>query len=90
MTQLFSIIWIVLLFAVFYFLIVRPQQQRVKKHEELLSRLRVGDEVETIGGIRGKVASMDSENLELEIAPKVVITVSQRAVSSRLGEEEET
>lgn len=88
MTQLISIIWIVLLFVVFYLLIVRPQQQRLKKHDELIQRLKVGDEVETIGGIRGKVVSMNTNSLELEIAPKVVITVSQRAVSSRGGEEE--
>lgn len=88
MTQLISIGWILLLFAVFYFMIIRPQQQRIKRHQELLARLRVGDEVVTIGGIHGKIISMNIDDLELEIAPKVVVTVSKRAISSRIGEEE--
>lgn len=83
MTQLVSIVWIILLFVVFYYLIIRPQQQRVKRHQELLAQLRVGDEVETIGGIQGKIVSMDTGTMELEIAPKVVVKVSKRAVSSR-------
>ena len=83
MTQLVSIIWIVLLFVVFYFLVLRPQQQRVRKHQELLTQLRVGDEVETIGGIQGKIISMESGTMDLEIAPKVVVKVSKRAVSTR-------
>ncbi len=79
--EFFSIIWIVLLFVVFYFLVLRPQQVRVKKHQELLTQLRVGDAVETIGGIQGKIISMNAETLDLEVAPKVVVKVSKRAVS---------
>ena len=81
MTQFISIIWIVLLFVVFYFLVLRPQQTRVKRHQELLTQLRVGDEVETIGGIQGKIISMEAGTMDLEIAPKVVVKVSKRAVS---------
>jgi len=80
-TQFISIIWIVLLFVVFYFLVLRPQQTRVKRHQELLTQLRVGDEVETIGGIQGKIISMEAGTMDLEIAPKVVVKVSKRAVS---------
>lgn len=82
MQEIISIVWIVLLFAVFYFLIIRPQQQRAKRHRELLSSLKVGDKVETIGGIHGKIISLDKDSLELEIAPKVVVNISQRAVSA--------
>ncbi len=82
MSQVFSIAWIVLLFAVFYFLIIRPQQQRAKRHQKLLSNLKVGDNVETVGGIHGKIISLNQDSLELEIAPKVVVNISQRAVSA--------
>jgi len=82
MSEIFSIVWIVLLFVVFYFLIIRPQQQRAKRHQELVSSLKEGDKVETIGGIHGKIIGLDEESLDLEIAPKVVVKISRRAVSA--------
>ena len=88
MAQLVSIVWIILLFAVFYLMIIRPQQQRTRKHRELLNELIVGDEIETIGGIRGKVVSIGPDSLGLEVAANVVITIGKRAVSARKSEPE--
>jgi preprotein translocase subunit YajC len=88
MNQLFSILWIVGLFAVFYFLIIRPQQVRMRQRQDLVAGLRVGDRVETIGGIQGVVMSLDTDTIELQIAPEVAITLGRRAVAARVGEEE--
>jgi preprotein translocase subunit YajC len=88
MNQLFSIIWIVGLFAIFYLLIIRPQQVRMRQRQDLVAGLRVGDRVETIGGIQGVVMSLDTDTIELQIAPEVSITLGRRAVAARVGEEE--
>jgi preprotein translocase subunit YajC len=85
---LFSLLWIALLFLVFYLLIIRPQQVRLRQREELIAALRVGDRVETIGGIQGVVVSLDTETLELQIAPEVTITLGRKAVAAKVGEEE--
>jgi preprotein translocase subunit YajC len=65
-TFLFSL---VLLVAIFYFLLIRPQQRRARQQRELLSSLEVGDEVVTIGGVFGRIRSMDDEAVILEAEP---------------------
>ncbi len=85
---LLQILWIAFLFAVFYLLIIRPQQVKMRQRAELIAELRVGDRVETVGGIQGVVMSLDSDSLELQIAPEVTVTLMRRAVSSRAGAEE--
>ena len=82
--QLISIGWIVLLFAIFYLLIIRPQQQKVKKHQQLISELKVGDSVRTIGGIYGKLVNIDDKICSLEIAPNVVVKLELQAVSAKV------
>jgi preprotein translocase subunit YajC len=74
--------------VVFYLLIIRPQQMKMKQRQELIAELRVGDRVETIGGIQGVVMSLDTESLELQIAPEVTIMLMRRAVAARVGAEE--
>jgi len=81
---LFSLIWLILLFVIFYLLIIRPQQVRLRQRQELIASLRVGDRVETIGGIQGIVTEIQEDIIKLEIAPQVVINVSRRAVAQRL------
>ncbi len=85
---LIQIVWIAFLFIVFYLLIIRPQQTKMKKRQQLISELRVGDRVETVGGIQGVIMSLDSESLELQIAPEVTVTLMRRAVAGRVGSEE--
>ena len=72
---------LILIFAVFYFLLIRPQQRKVKQHKEMLSNLKRGDKIITSGGIIGtinKVADSReltvevSENVEIKIAPGMV------------------
>lgn len=87
MNQFLSLLWIVFLFVIFYVLIIRPQQIRMRQRQELVAGLRAGDRVETIGGIQGVVMSLDTDTIELQIAPEVTITLGRRAVAARVGEE---
>ena len=72
---------LILIFAVFYFLLIRPQQRKVKQHKEMLSNLKRGDKIITSGGIIGTVNKVSdnreltveiSENVEIKIAPGMV------------------
>lgn len=87
-SQAFSLVWIVFLFGIFYILVIRPQQVRLRQRQELVAGLRIGDRIETIGGIQGVVMSLDTDTIELQIAPEVTITLGRRAVAARVGEEE--
>lgn len=72
-----GILPLVLIFVVFWFLLIRPQQKRMKEHRELISRVKKGDEVMTAGGIVGKVtkAAEGSPTLEVEIADNVRVQI---------------
>ncbi|MCC6890727.1 MAG: preprotein translocase subunit YajC [Hyphomicrobiales bacterium] len=72
----------VLIFVIMYFLILRPQQKRVKEHQELVKNLRRGDTVVTSGGVLGKVTKViDDEQIEVEIADGVRIRQMRQMVS---------
>lgn len=66
---------LLLMFAVFYFLLIRPQQKRQREHQAMLSRLKKGDKVVTAGGIVGTVSGLTDSELEIAIADKVRIKV---------------
>ncbi len=72
-----------------WFLLVRPQQQRVRRQQELVSSLAVGDEVITAGGIIGRIVALDDDEAHLEVSPGVVMRFLRLAVNARLGEERE-
>ena len=73
---------LVLIFVVFYFLMIRPQQKKMKAHREMVRTLRRGDRVLLQGGIFGQVAKVVSDSeLAVEIADKVVIRVARTAVA---------
>ena len=76
-SQWMSFLPIILIFAVFYFLLIRPQQKRAKDHRALLSNLKVGDQVLTNGGIYGRVTGLRDDVLTLEISDKVRVKVSR-------------
>lgn len=60
------IIWLVVMFAVFYFMLIRPQKKQEKKQKEMLASLQVGDKVITIGGICGKIAKLKDDYVYIE------------------------
>ena len=72
---------IILIFVVFYFLLIRPQQKRAKEHQAMLSKIAVGDEAVTSGGILGRVTDVGDSFLTLEIADGVRIKVQKSQVS---------
>jgi preprotein translocase subunit YajC len=76
---------LILIFVVFYFLMIRPQQKKMKAHKEMVSALRRGDRVLLQGGIFGQVSKVVSDTeLSVEIADKVQIRVTRNAVAEVL------
>jgi preprotein translocase subunit YajC len=84
-----GILPLVLIFVVFYFLLIRPQQKRAKEHREMLAALRRGDRVVTGGGIIGKVTKVnDNEEVTVEIAEGVKVVVARATIASVLARSE--
>lgn len=73
---------LIAMFAIFYFLLIRPQQKKAKEHRELLESLKKGDQVVTAGGIHGKIAAVEENVVSVEIAPGVVIRVTKSHITS--------
>ena len=73
---------LILIFAVFYFLLIRPQQRRAKMHRDMVSAMQRGDKVITAGGLRAKVVKdVNETDVELEISPNVNVVVLKATVS---------
>ncbi len=81
-----SLVFLALMIGVFYFLIIRPQRNRSKAQKNLAQSLEIGHEIRTIGGIHGKVISMDEDSVVLGVE-EGRIRVSRRAIGSRVGDE---
>lgn len=80
---------LILIFVVFYFLLIRPQQKRMKQHKEMLSNVRRGDRIVTSGGIIGQVTKVqDNGELQVEIAENVRVKVMRDMVSQVLSKTE--
>ncbi len=71
-----------LILVIFYFLLIRPQQKKVKEHRELLAKLKKNDEVMTSGGIYGKIVSLSDSMVTLEVAPNVRIRVHRPQIAA--------
>jgi preprotein translocase subunit YajC len=74
----------IILFAAFYFLLIRPQQKRQKQHREMVSQLSSGDEVVTAGGILGKITSVSDQFLTIQVADGVELKVQRQTISAVL------
>ena len=81
---------LILIFAIMYFLLIRPQQQKLKKHQEMVAALRRGDQVVTQGGLIGKVTRVkEGENeAEVEVAEGVKLRVVQSTIVEVLNKTE--
>lgn len=85
------ILWFVLLAGIFWVMIVRPQRNAKRRAAELSQSLQTGDEVVTIGGLYGRVVSIDDREVELEAAEGIVLRFARRAIAGRAPAElEET
>ncbi len=74
-----------LIFVVFYMLMIRPQQRRVKEHQAAINAVKKGDEVVTAGGIRGRVTKVSDDEAEVEIANGVRVRVVKSTLSQVLS-----
>ena len=72
-----------IMFAVFYFLLIRPQVKRQKEHQRMLEALKKGDEVVTRGGLIGKITGITDEILVVELQEKVRVRVKRGAVEAK-------
>ena len=84
-----SILMLVVMFAIFYFMLIRPQKKKEKKLREMIAALKIGDEVASVGGIRGKVAKIKDEVLVLETGvgtTKSFIAIESNAISRLIKE----
>ncbi|MFN0263578.1 preprotein translocase subunit YajC [Tepidamorphus sp. 3E244] len=78
---LFQILPFLMIFVIIYFLILRPQQKRMKEHKELIANLRRGDSVVTSGGLIGKINKVNDDDVQLEIARDTVVTVLRSTIA---------
>jgi len=82
---LMSFLPLVLMFVVFYFLLIRPQQKKQKETREMLKNLKRGDRIMTGGGIYGRIESLTDDMVNVEVAPNVIITCHRSYVAG-MGE----
>ncbi|MBM2837403.1 MAG: hypothetical protein HW415_28 [Deltaproteobacteria bacterium] len=73
---------LIVIFAIFYFLLIRPQQKQLKAQRGMLDSLKVGDNVVTSGGLHGKIVGLTETILTLEIAKDVKIKVEKSSISA--------
>jgi len=80
---LVQLVPIALMFVIFYFLLIRPQQQKAKQHQEVISKLKKGDSVILAGGIIGKISRVrdGDPEMDVEIAKGTIVTVVRSSVS---------
>ena len=80
MSSLTSMLPLVLMFVVLYFVMIRPQMKRQKEHRSMIDALAKGDEVATAGGLLGKVSKLGEGYMTLELAPGIEVQVQRSAV----------
>ena len=79
---LMSFLPLIVIFAVFYFMLIRPQMKRAKEHKQLVSQLGKGDEVITNGGLLGKITEVSESFVTLELADNLQIKLQRSAVAN--------
>ena len=79
-SSLMSMLPLVFMFVVLYFVMIRPQMKKQKEHRAMMDALAKGDEVVTVGGVLGKIAKLNENNLSLEVATGVEIQLQRSAV----------
>jgi len=79
---------LILMFAIFYFLLIRPQQKKAKMHKQMLSAVKKGDKVVSSGGLHGLVTGVSDDVVTMEIAPKIRVKVSRGSIAGILRRDE--
>ncbi|MEW5909450.1 MAG: preprotein translocase subunit YajC [Thermodesulfobacteriota bacterium] len=73
---------LILMFVIFYFLLIRPQQKKSKEHREMINNLKKGDRIITAGGIHGRITGVEENILTVEIAEKVRVKLNRGNVGA--------
>ena len=84
-----TIIYLLFLFAIIYFMMIRPQKKQQKQRREMMESLKVNDSVVTIGGIHGKIVKIKDDRVTLKLADKVEVNFERSAISKIAGKEEQ-
>lgn len=82
-STIYMVVFMVLLFGVFYFLIIRPQRKRQQEHQKLTEELQPGDRVITIGGIYGRVESIREDSIVLKVESGATIRVARNGIAGK-------
>ena len=77
-------LFLIAMFVLMYFLLIRPQQKRAKDHKILLKALKKGDEVVTNGGVIGKITAVDESFAEVEIASGVIVKLQKQGINQKM------
>jgi preprotein translocase subunit YajC len=86
-SSIYMILFMVVLFAIFYFLIIRPQSKRQKEHQNLLSNLQVGDRVITIGGIYGRIESIREDSYIIKVESGELLRMAKSSIAGKQPDE---
>lgn len=76
------------LILLFWFFLIRPQRQRMKQHQAMISQVQVGDEIETVAGLYGVIKRMSDDMIWVEVAPGTEVKMTRAAVRRRLTEDQ--
>jgi preprotein translocase subunit YajC len=74
----------IIIFVLFWFLLIRPQQKKMKEHNEMLSNLKVNDKVLTTGGIIGTIKHIEEKTINLQIANEVVVQLQRSSITQKV------
>ena len=86
-----SFLPLILIFVIFYFLLIRPQQKKMKEHKEMINKIKRGDEIVTAGGVFAKVSRVIDENkIEAQISSNVKIIISRPTITSVINNSTES
>ena len=88
MDFIIQLIPLLLIFVIFYFFLIRPQQKKAKEHQNMITNLRRGDQVITSGGVYAKIAKVADDHIEAEIAPNVKIKVVKQTITGVVSKTE--
>jgi preprotein translocase subunit YajC len=77
-----SLIFLIGMFAIMYFFLIRPQIKRQKEHKTMVEALNKGDEIQTMGGLMGKIIELGDNFMKVEVADNVIVTVRKTAVEA--------
>lgn len=82
-----TLLLLVAMIAVFYFVAIRPQRKKQQEHQELVESLGVGDDVITFGGLHGTIVALDDETVDLEVTDEIIVRYQRESIGQRVGDE---